>query len=76
MVTDLSFPADTLYFGGGTPSLLKPDQIQVLIKAVASRFQLSQNTEITIEANPGTVTAEKLAGFYQAGVRYQKSRGK
>jgi oxygen-independent coproporphyrinogen-3 oxidase len=68
MVTDLSFPADTVYFGGGTPSLLSLDHIQVLIKAVADRFQLSQNAEITIEANPGTVTAEKLAGFHQAGV--------
>ena len=68
MRTDLSFSSDTLYFGGGTPSLLQPDQIQALLKAVADRFQLSQNTEITIEANPGTVTAEKLAGFYQAGV--------
>jgi oxygen-independent coproporphyrinogen-3 oxidase len=68
MVTDFSFSADTLYFGGGTPSLLKQDQIQVLVKAAADRFQLSQNTEITIEANPGTVTADSLTGFHQAGV--------
>jgi oxygen-independent coproporphyrinogen-3 oxidase len=68
MVADQPFYADTLYFGGGTPSLLQPDQIQGLVKAVADRFRLSSNAEITIEANPGTVTAEKLAGFHQAGV--------
>jgi oxygen-independent coproporphyrinogen-3 oxidase len=68
MRADIAFDADTLYFGGGTPSLLEPKQIQDLMKAVGDRFQLSENTEITIEANPGTVTAEKLAGFRQVGV--------
>jgi putative oxygen-independent coproporphyrinogen III oxidase len=68
MLADLSFSADTLYLGGGTPSLQEPEQIQAMIKAIGDRFQLSQNTEITIETNPGTVTAEKLAGFHQAGV--------
>ena len=67
-ITDFSSPADTLYFGGGTPSILAPEQIQRLIDAAVNRFQLSPDAEITIEANPGTVTAEKLAGFRQAGV--------
>jgi len=67
-ITDFPSPADTLYFGGGTPSILAPEQIQRLIDAAVNRFQLSSDVEITIEANPGTVTAEKLAGFRQAGV--------
>jgi len=68
MRADIAFDANTLYLGGGTPSLLEPEQIQAMIKAIGVLFQLSQNTEITIETNPGTVTAEKLAGFRQAGV--------
>ncbi|NVO00882.1 MAG: radical SAM family heme chaperone HemW [Geobacteraceae bacterium] len=58
----------TLYFGGGTPSLLAPAQISALIKAVADKFTLQKNAEITLEANPGTVTAESLDGYLAAGV--------
>jgi len=68
LTADFQFYADTLYFGGGTPSILSPEQIRRLIDTAAHRFQLSPSSEITIEANPGTVTAEKLAGFRQAAV--------
>jgi oxygen-independent coproporphyrinogen-3 oxidase len=61
-------PFDSVYFGGGTPSLLAPETVGALLEAVAQRFGLSTDVEITLEANPGTVTAEKLVGFRAAGV--------
>jgi oxygen-independent coproporphyrinogen-3 oxidase len=61
-------PADTIYFGGGTPSLLEPDEIGALIAACRRAFDVSGDAEVTMEANPETVTAERLAGFRQAGV--------
>ncbi len=59
---------DTIYFGGGTPSLLSPVQLETLLKAVRSRFTVSAPAEITMEMNPGTVTPETLAGFRRLGV--------
>ncbi len=59
---------DTLYFGGGTPSLLEPDQVHRIIAAVRSRFNLSDTAEITLEVNPGTVDADKLAALRRIGV--------
>jgi putative oxygen-independent coproporphyrinogen III oxidase len=61
-------PADTIFFGGGTPSLLEPSEIADLIESCRAGFALSPDAEITLEANPETVTAERLAGFRQAGV--------
>lgn len=55
---------DTLYFGGGTPSLLTPAQVARLIDAAAP----TPTAEITLEANPGTLTPETLRGFRAAGV--------
>ena len=55
---------DTLYFGGGPPALLRPDQVHRLIKAAAPL----PGAEITLEANPDVVTPENLAGFAAAGV--------
>jgi oxygen-independent coproporphyrinogen III oxidase len=60
--------ADTLYFGGGTPSLLKPDQIAALIEACRSRFLLSSEPEVTIEVNPATATLAELKELRLAGV--------
>lgn len=61
-------PADTVYFGGGTPSLLEPAEIGALIDACARGWALAADAEITLEANPETVTRERLAGFRAAGV--------
>ena len=61
-------PADTVFFGGGTPSLLEPAEIQDLITACRHAFDLTPDAEITLEANPETVTLERLAGFRAAGV--------
>ena len=55
---------DTLYFGGGTPSLLRPEQVKRLIDAARPL----PGAEITLEANPETVTPASLAGFREAGV--------
>lgn len=54
----------TVYFGGGTPSLLTPEQVEYIL----SGLNISENAEITLEANPETVTIEKFAGFRKAGV--------
>jgi oxygen-independent coproporphyrinogen-3 oxidase len=60
--------ADTIYFGGGTPSLLEPAEVRRLIAACADTFTLAPGAEITLEANPETVDAPRLSGFRDAGV--------
>ncbi|MDO4566501.1 MAG: radical SAM family heme chaperone HemW [Oscillospiraceae bacterium] len=65
------FPAlesDTLYFGGGTPSLLAPGETARLIDALSSRFSLPREAEITLECNPASADLEKLKAFKTAGV--------
>ena len=61
-------PADTVYFGGGTPTLLSPAEILRVLSAVRTGFRLSPGAEITMEANPDTVTPERLGGYREAGV--------
>lgn len=61
-------PLESLYFGGGTPSLFAPEQINSLITRARELFGLKSTIEITLEANPGTVTPDTLAGYAQAGV--------
>jgi oxygen-independent coproporphyrinogen-3 oxidase len=61
-------PADTIFFGGGTPSLLEPDEIGRLIAACRESFSLTFDAEVTLEANPETVTVDRMRGFRQAGV--------
>ena len=61
-------PADTVFFGGGTPSLLEPSEIAAVIEECRQAFALSGDAEITLEANPETVTPERLAGFRSAGI--------
>ena len=59
---------ESVFFGGGTPSLLSGEGIDQLLAAVRSRLQLLPNAEITLEANPGTAEAGKFAAFRAAGV--------
>ena len=61
-------PADTIYFGGGTPSLLEPGEVEAIVATCRRAFSVSVDAEITLEANPETVTPERLAGFLAAGV--------
>ena len=58
----------TIFFGGGTPSLLSAEAIETLLSAVRARVPLAVDAEITLEANPGTFEAAKFAGFRAAGV--------
>ena len=60
--------ADTIYFGGGTPSLLEPEQLTCILQAVRSRFDIAPDAEVTLEMNPATVSAEKLAAYRELGV--------
>lgn len=59
---------DTIFFGGGTPSLLSPAQVEMILNAVVERFTVSAGAEITMEMNPGTVTPKTLNAFRQLGV--------
>lgn len=59
---------DTVYFGGGTPSLLSVEQIGKIIDGVKKNFRLSENPEITLETNPNTVSFEKLCGLRNIGI--------
>ena len=61
-------PADTIFFGGGTPSLLEPEEIAALLTACRDSFPLTAGAEITLETNPETVTAARLAAFRDAGI--------
>jgi oxygen-independent coproporphyrinogen-3 oxidase len=61
-------PADTIFFGGGTPSLLEPAEIAAIVDACRASFALAGDAEVTLEANPETVTVERLTGFRQAGI--------
>src|SRR5689334_8626749 len=56
-------PADTIFFGGGTPSLLEPSEIAAVIHACRESFELTADAEITLEANPEGVSEPRLAGF-------------
>ncbi len=58
----------TVFFGGGTPSLFSAEGIDRILTGVRTLTQLMPNAEITLEANPGTVEADKFAGFRAAGV--------
>lgn len=63
-----SYQVQTVFFGGGTPSLLTVEQMKSIMDCLRENFVLAPEPEISMEANPGTVTAEKLAGFYKAGI--------
>ena len=60
--------ADTVYFGGGTPTLLTAEQFERLILAVKRNFGIAEGAEITAEANPKTADREKLAAMRRAGI--------
>lgn len=59
---------DTIYFGGGTPSLLTPAQVRTILAAVGARFVRGCGAEVTLEMNPGTVTPEGARALRDAGV--------
>ncbi len=61
-------PARSLFFGGGTPSLLQPDQIARIIGSLRDTHGLTEDAEVTLEANPDTVDAEVLEHLRSAGI--------
>lgn len=59
---------DTIFFGGGTPSLLSSDQIARIISELKANFNIDDEAEITLESNPATLSMESLRGYRQSGV--------
>src|SRR5205809_2256501 len=58
----------TIFFGGGTPSLLSVSQVSRILDACYNNFAVDEDAEITLEANPGTLSREQLVGLRAAGV--------
>jgi oxygen-independent coproporphyrinogen-3 oxidase len=59
---------DTVFFGGGTPSLLSPADVRFLLETCRRAYAVAPETEITLETNPETATDDRLNGFLEAGV--------
>ena len=59
---------DTVYFGGGTPSLLTAAQLDLILSSLHRQFEIGSGSEITVEMNPGTVTRDQLRSFRALGV--------
>ena len=59
---------DTIFIGGGTPSLTQPDQLEKVIQTLKNKFDLSNVTEFTLEANPGEAPAARLKAFHDLGI--------
>ncbi|WP_342359335.1 radical SAM family heme chaperone HemW [Terrarubrum flagellatum] len=58
----------SIFFGGGTPSLMKPETVGAIIEAISSHWNFEPGVEITLEANPTSVEAERFRGYRAAGV--------
>jgi putative oxygen-independent coproporphyrinogen III oxidase len=58
----------TIFFGGGTPSLMQPKTVAALLEAIARHWRIAPDAEITLEANPTSVEAERFRGYRAAGV--------
>jgi len=61
-------PVETIYFGGGTPSLLEIADFRLQIEKIKQTFHVASDAEITLEANPDDITGEKLAGWKEIGI--------
>ena len=59
---------ETLYFGGGTPSILDSDDLRIIFEALRKRFHFTDDIEITLEANPDDITPHKLWEWRSAGI--------
>lgn len=63
-----SYVVDTIFLGGGTPSYLKPENIGLILDEIKNNFCLSNDAEITMEANPNTITKENVIKYKQYGI--------
>lgn len=61
-------PVETIYFGGGTPSLLREEEICLLLETVFENYKIAPDPEITLEANPDDLSESKLLAFQSAGI--------
>ena len=61
-------PIDTIYFGGGTPSIVEAEQLAGILDACRAAFAVAENAEITIEINPATISQAKMAAWRSAGI--------
>jgi oxygen-independent coproporphyrinogen-3 oxidase len=61
-------PADTIFFGGGTPSLLEPEDVYAIVTACRDAFAIGPGAEVTLEANPESVTRPRLEAYLAAGI--------
>ncbi|HEY6627266.1 MAG TPA: radical SAM family heme chaperone HemW [Ignavibacteriaceae bacterium] len=59
----------SIYFGGGTPSLMEPEYISQIIETVKANFSVKKDAEITLETNPGTVSLQKMKMFREIGIK-------
>lgn len=67
-LNDAPRPLHSIFIGGGTPSLISAQGIESLLKGIEARIPFKTDIEITMEANPGTIEAERFAGYRKAGV--------
>src|SRR5476649_114648 len=58
----------TIFFGGGTPSLMQPSSVQAILDAIAKHWTVTSDVEVTLEANPTSVEAARFRGYRTAGV--------
>ncbi len=58
----------TIFFGGGTPSLMQPSSVQAMLDAIAKHWSVAPDAEMTLEANPTSVEATRFRGYRAAGV--------
>jgi oxygen-independent coproporphyrinogen-3 oxidase len=65
---ELDREVDSIYLGGGTPTVLEPSQLQRIFDAVRSQFQVSPDAEVTVECAPGTLAPDVLQGLLRCGV--------
>jgi len=61
-------PIETVFIGGGTPSLMSPEFYHRLLEGIGKHLSLTSDAEITLEANPGTVEQSRFDGFRQTGI--------
>lgn len=65
---ETNYRVSTIFFGGGTPSVLSGDQVGRIMGAIREVFDIEEDAEISMEANPGTVTSQKLKAYKAAGI--------
>ena len=65
---ELTDPIESIYFGGGSPSLISPENIYSFIDLIKNKFKIKQNIEVTLEINPDDVTEEYLLNLKNAGI--------